>query len=1012
MTFDPARIADPLYFAENRMVAHSDHRWFASESEAQHGDSSFEYSLNGPWAFHYAKNPSQVIAHCTDPGFDFSEWDTIRVPGHIQLQGYGRPQYVNTQYPWDGHEEIVPGEVPTEFNPVGTYAKTFELEEPLAAGERLALCFKGAESAVALWVNGTYIGYASDSFTPSEFDITGTVHVGTNTIVARVFHWCAGSWLEDQDFFRFSGLFRDVTLYRRPAVHVDDIRVRTDVHGDGESARLTVRTQVTGCGSVRVSLRGVVDFEEIDPETFVLDLREPHLWSAEDPYLYHVSVDVYDGAGRRTEYIPLTVGVRRFGVEDGLLRINGKRIVFKGVNRHEFGLHGRAMTREEVESDIKALKAIGVNAVRTSHYPNNSYFYELCDEYGLYVIDEMNLESHGLWDPIRAGAVPVEEAVPGDRQEWLPLLLDRAASMVQRDKNHPCVVMWSCGNESFGGTDIREVSRYFKKVDDRPVHYEGVTWDPRYPETTDVVSQMYTPAAEIEEFLRTHREKPFILCEYAHAMGNSFGAVDKYRDLARCEELFQGGFIWDFADQVIAMKDRYGRSFFGYGGDSGEAPHDGEFSGNGIFFADHTPTPRIQEVRYLYQGLNATITDTIIEVTNSYLFTRSSQFQCIVILRREGNEIARLELETDVAPGESRIYENPLRLPSEPGEYTVDLSFRLRSDQPWACAGHEVAWEQQVFRQAPVEARLLPTIKVGNEAPIVVHGIHTIGVKGRHFSAIFSRLVGGLQSYQYGTDRSGGRQLLAAMPVPNFWHAPTSNERGWGGPSHDVAWLAASSYPVARKGLNEPRVDVTGGDVVVTYTYELPTVPPSECDVAYAVAGDGHVTVTATLRPGQGLTDPPEFGMTFITDAELSHLRFYGEGPDECYVDRRNGARLGVYSAAVADQLTAYLRPQEAGNHTGVRWAEVIDDSGAGLRFDAAGAPNGMEFSALPWTPFEIQNAAHPNELPPILHTVLRPALMRRGVGGDDSWGAMTHPEYRLPAGEELNFTFGFRGIV
>lgn len=1017
MTFDVSRIADPLYFAENTLPPHSDHRWFASIEEASRGDSSFEHSLNGAWQFLYAKNPGQVIQDFVNPAFDRSGWDSIRVPAHIQLQGYDKPQYVNTQYPWDGHEEISPGAVPTKFNPVGCYATTFRLDRPLAAGERLSVSFKGAESAIAVWLNGTYIGYGTDSFTPSEFDLTPALVDGDNLLAVQVFKWCAGSWLEDQDFFRFSGLFRDVVLYRRPAVHAEDIHVHTFVGEDLSSARLTVNVAREGKGKVRVSLRGGASFAETNPGVFELDIRDPHLWSAEDPFLYQLVVEVLSEDGTLLEYIPQSVGIRRFGIEGGLLRINGRRIVFKGVNRHEFGLHGRVMTCEEVEADIRALKAFGINAVRTSHYPNNSYFYELCDEYGLYVIDEMNMESHGLWDPIRYGNFPVDEATPGNRPEWLPLLLDRAANMLQRDKNHPCVVMWSCGNESFGGKDIFEVSQYFRAHDNRPVHYEGVTWDPRYPGTTDVVSQMYTPAAQIEDFLRTHRDKPFILCEYAHSMGNSFGAVDKYLDLAYREDLFQGGFIWDFADQAILMHDRYGRAFFGYGGDSGEAPHDGEFSGNGIFFADHSPTPRMQEVQYLYQGLTATITHTDITVTNRNLFTPSSYYRCLVTLSREGTELSRYELETDVQPGESAVYPNPAKLPADQGEYAIDLSFRLREAERWAPADHEVAWDQQVFEVLPGEGE--PNHEPGiwdyaevTEPPEVIQGNHTLGVRGPHFHAIFSRLAGGLQSYQYGTTPRGGRELLHAVPLPNFWHAPTSNERGWGGPARDAGWLAASRYAIPKNIPTELDFHMRGECAVVTYMYTLPSSPQSTCSVEYAVDRAGRVEVTTTLEPGDGLPDAPEFGMLFIAGAELAHLRMYGEGPEECYVDRRRGARLGIYEGAVADQLTPYIRPQEAGSHTGVRWAEITDGDGAGLRFDAAGAIHGMELSALPWTPYEVENARHPNELPPILHTVIRPALMRRGVGGDDSWGAMTHPEYRLPADQELRFTFGFQGIL
>ncbi len=1005
MGFDLDRLADPEYFSEFRLPAHSDHRWFAGRAEAGAGTSSFEQCLNGLWKFHYAKNPGQVIAGFESVEVDCSSWDDIPVPAHIQLQGYDRPQYTNVQYPWDGQESVEPGEVPQRYNPVGSYVKLFTLDRPLRTGERVSVAFKGAESAVAVWCNGVYIGYGTDSFTPSEFDLTDALVEGENKLAAQVFRWSAGSWIEDQDFYRFSGLFRDVVLHRRPATHAEDVAVTTTVSDDLDEATVSVRVSLIGDGSVRGVLGGAGELTDAGDGVLRLSVARPRLWSAEDPFAYELELEVRDSLGTLTEFIPLMVGIRRFGIEDGLLRINGQRIVFNGVNRHEFGLQGRVMTREQTEADIRLMKGAGINAVRTSHYPNNSFFYDLCDRYGLYVMDEMNVESHGMWARVTNGELTVEQALPGDRPEWLPTLLDRAGSMFERDKNHPSIVMWSCGNESFGGTNMLAVSNYLREVDDRPVHYEGVHWDPRYPETTDVVSQMYTPASQVRAWLKTHRDKPMILCEYAHAMGNSFGAVDAYVDLAHSEPLFQGGFIWDFADQAIQLRDRHGRDYFGYGGDCGESPTDYDFSANGIFFADRAPTPKVQEVRYLYQGFRISIGPDAVEVANRHLFTGSGCYDCVVSLSREGTVLAECRIDTAVPPGSSARYPLPFAIPTEPGEYAVDVSFRLRQATPWAAAGYEIAWEQAVF---PVTGTPSGPERGVGARPELVTGTHNFGVRGDHFMASFSRLHGGLTSYRYGLTRDGGKELLASIPQPNFWHAPTSNERGWGMPFRDGQWLLASRYPQFVPGPDNPSVATFDDSVEVTYNYVLPTSPASRSQVAYRVFGSGRIEVTTTVRPGRGLPDMPEFGLLLTTGADLHHLRWYGEGPEECYLDRRNGARLGVYSGDVRRQLTSYVRPQEAGNHTGVRWATVTDDRGTGLRFDSA---TGMEFSALPWTPFEVENATHPVELPPVHHTVLRPALMRRGVGGDDSWGAETHPEYRLPRARELVFRFGFQGV-
>lgn len=994
MSFDPALLSDPRTVSIGRLAPHSDHRWFASLEEEHRGASSYERSLDGPWKFAYARNPASAPRGFADPAFDISTWDDIQVPGHIQLQGYDRPQYANTQYPWDGHEDVTPPCVPTRFNPTACYVKDVVLD-PVAPGERVTVTFEGAETGLAAWINGHFLGYAEDSFTPSEFDLTDYLTEGRNRLAVKVFKWTSASWLEDQDFFRFSGLFRSVILRTLPPAHARDIRASVHVAEDLTSAVITVQVDLEGNGSVTATFNGQ-PMEPVGSSGFQTTVDQPRLWSAEDPYLYDVRLEVRDESGKPVEYIPLRVGVRRFGIEDGLIKINGRRLVFLGVNRHEFGMNGRVMTREETEADLIALKRAGVNAIRTSHYPNNSFFYDLADKYGFYVVDEMNLETHGLWER----GIEVADAIPGDRPEWLPALLDRAANLYQRDKNHPSVVIWSCGNESYGGTDILAVANYFRTHDSRPVHYEGVFQDPRYPQTTDIRSEMYTPAAEVERRLQQHRDKPMILCEYAHAMGNSFGAVDRYLDLADREPLFQGGFIWDFADQAIQMTDRYGNRFFAYGGDHGEAPHDNDFCGNGIFFADRSPTPQMQEVKYLYQGIRATVTEDTVTVTNRYDFTSTDRFDCVVTVKAEGHELARATLATAVAPGERATYPLPITLPSAPGEYTIDVTFQLPETTPWAPAGYPVSAEQAVIVVPP--SSLDPAPRLHLPSLTVVDGTHNIGVHGTDFSALFSRLYGGLQSYQH-----RGRNLLQSIPMPNFWHAPTSNELGWNAPFEGGQWLLASRYAKFEPGPDNPTLAMRDGNAVVTYRYLLPTSPQCSCIVEYEVHGNGRVDVTQSLADARGLADLPEFGMLFKVDADLSTLTWYGEGPAESYVDRRLGARVDVYQQPVSDQLTQYLLPQEAGNHTGVRWAEVTDDGGVGLRFSAA-VP--MEFSALPWSPFEIESAAHHHELPPVHHTFIRPALARRGVGGDDSWGARPHPEFVIDPGAAL-FHFSFQAV-
>ena len=486
------KVKDPAWFQENRVSAHSDHRYYASMEELEQKQDNFRYSLNGLWKFHYAKNYDSTI-----PGFEAMDyccrsWDDIHVPAHIQMEGYDRPQYANVQYPWEGWEELEPGEIPTRFNPTASYAKYFEVPENMK-GKRIFISFQGAESGIAVWLNGNYVGYSEDTFTPSEFELTPYLKEGENKLAAQVFKFTSSSWCEDQDFFRFSGIYRDVYLYAVPEVHVEDMRIRTLLDDTFTKADLEIVLKASAEGNVKVSLSKdgktlMTEESRLDGETeLVMKVDEPQLWSAESPTLYDLLFRVYDKDGNLMEVIPYRVGFRRFEMKDSIMTLNGKRVVFKGVNRHEFSsVSGRHVSREELIKDIVTMKRNNINAIRTCHYPDGSDIYDLCDEYGLYMIAENNLESHGSWDSQAEKKAPdLNKVVPCDHPEWLGMMLDRVNSMYQRDKNHPAILIWSCGNESFGGKDIYEMSEFYRREDPtRLVHYEGVFWDRRYNETS------------------------------------------------------------------------------------------------------------------------------------------------------------------------------------------------------------------------------------------------------------------------------------------------------------------------------------------------------------------------------------------------------------------------------------------------------------------------------------------------------------------------------------------------
>ncbi|HIQ62377.1 MAG TPA: DUF4981 domain-containing protein [Candidatus Avichristensenella intestinipullorum] len=1017
MHFDEQLLKNPAYFAQNRLAAHSDHVAYASMQELASGQSSLRYSLNGLWKFHYARNPGQVIPGFEAVDFDCSDWADIPVPAHMQMEGYGAPQYTNVQYPWDGCQDVEIGEIPERFNPVGSYVRTFFLPEAMR-GKRVFISFDGAESCVALWLNGQYVGFTSDSFTPHAFELTPYLCDGLNKLACRVYRFSAGSWLEDQDFLRFSGLYRDVWLYAACEAHIEDVRIKTLLDDDYTDAVLDVRLRMllspaAAPGTVRLALtdgsRVIASSEQAAQETvsFRLPVSAPKLWSSESPFLYDLLITAADETGVEREVVRERVGFRRFELRDGVMQLNGRRIVFKGVNRHDFCAEtGRAVTPDVIRRDLLTMKRNNINAVRTSHYPNHSALYALCDELGLYVIDENNMETHGTWDPIVRGRRPLSYALPGNRMEWLPILLDRVTSTYERDKNHPCVLVWSCGNESFGGEVIYEMSALFRRLDDtRLVHYEGVTSDRRRNDSTDIESQMYTPVTELRRFLAEHRSRPFILCEYAHAMGNSNGAMHKYTEYAYEEPLYQGGFIWDFIDQSIRTKDRYGLTTYAYGGDFDDRPTDYNFCGNGIVYGDGKESPKMQEVRYNYQNITAKVDADRAIVTNRSMFTPTSAFACVATLARDGVEIARAELATDVPPSESREYALPFPAQTRAGEYAVTLSFRQKEATPWAPCGHEVAFAQGVYKVAGTERATT------RHAPLrIVRGECNTGVQGEHFQVLFGDLAGGLISYRY-----GGREMLRAVPRPNFWRAPIDNDMGNGMPVRYAQWKIASVYAstkataaLAERNAHPQAVENPDGSVSLSYVYGLATTPPAECSLTYTVHPCGQVTVTLAYDPVEGLGDMPEFGVMFKLDADCSCIRYYGLGPDENYVDRHEGARLGIFRTTARDNLAHYLVPQECGNRTGVRWAEVTDFRGRGLRFTG----DAMEFSALPYTPHELENAAHEYELPPVHYTVVRASQMQMGVGGDNSWGARTHEEYLLDVGGRKTFTFSFRGIV
>lgn len=1019
--FDYNKVKDPQFFKENVLPAHAALHLYKSEKEAARGQSSLIQSLDGIWKFSYAVNINSAVKEFEKESYDCRPWEDIRVPAHIQMEGYDIPQYANTQYPWDGREALWPGEIPERFNPVASYVKYFEVPENMQ-GQEIRIVFEGVESGMVLWLNGVYVGYSEDSFTPSEFDLTPYLKDGENKLAVQVFKWTSSSWCEDQDFYRFSGIYRSVYLYAVPRVHVEDLTVKTLFEGeDFEQAKLSVCGRAKGDGVCRFRLKdgetilftkeipagAEMGFEEI--------IQKPKLWSAEEPYLYQLEVTCVNGAGNAVEYVSQYVGFRKFELKDRRMLLNGKRIVFKGTNRHDFSsISGRHISYEELVKDVVTMKRNNINAIRTSHYPDDERLYELCDLYGLYLIAENNMESHGSWTAYLKGKKDMSFVVPDDKEEWREMMFDRIHSCYQRDKNHPAVLIWSVGNESYGGKTIYEMSELFRKLDDtRLVHYEGVFNDRRYNASSDMESRMYAKVADIEEYLERDGGKPFICCEYTHAMGNSCGAMHKYTELADQENSgYQGGFIWDYIDQSIYKKDRYGKWFQAYGGDFGERPTDYNFSGNGIAYGgEREASPKMQAVKYNYQNISVTIGKDSFEVWNKNLFVSTENFHCVAELLRDGVSVEKKELTgISVAPESRCVYPAPFVLPQEPGEYAVTISFLLKKDTLWASAGHETA-----FGQAVVDRVESPMQK--KKPFTVVWGDDNVGVRGESFDVLFAEPAGASSAFGLVSYRYAGKELIEAVPRPNFWRAPTDNDEGNNMAGRQGQWKLASLYATGKgmgrkldapgEAYENPVVKEEDDHVSVTYIYDLQTTPAASCQLNYKVYGDGSIQTTLTYDPVEGLSDMPEFGVLFKLNADYDRLEWYGNGPEETYADRDQGAKLGIYRNLVADNMAAYLVPQECGNKTKVRWAKVMDRRGRGMLFSG----ENLNFSALPYTPHEIENARHPYELPPVHYTVVRVAGGQMGVGGDDSWGAPVHPEYHLDVNQKMEFSFTFRGI-
>lgn len=998
--FDKAILANPEIFEQNRLEPHSDHLYYANEKELFFKNSSFIKSLNGTWRFTYCKNVEAFNTDFVKEDFDDSAFDFIEVPGHFETQGFGHNHYTNNAYPWDGNENVMPGQIPSKFNPVGSYIREFTVPENF---NNTFICFSGVDSAFALWVNGKYVGYSEDSCTPAEFELTPYLKSGTNRLCVAVFKFTSGSWLEDQDFFRFSGIFRDVFLFTKPKAHVNDLEIKTTLHDNYTKATVNVLFKLEGEGKVELTLtspKGDVVGTYHGSNEICFDVEDAMLWSAEKPNLYSALIKVYTKENELSEVILERIGLREFKLIDKVMCLNGKRVIFNGVNRHEFSAtKGRAgIDESEMRRDLMIMKDLNINALRTCHYPNSSALYRLCDEIGLYVIDEVNLETHGTWQALGIDMPDNPWILPKDHKEWREAVLARGKAMVERDKNHAAIVIFSCGNEAFGGSIIYELSNYLReRADDRLVHYEGLFHDRSYNDSSDMESQMYSTVEYVKNFLKDHREKPFIMCEYTHAMGNSCGGMKLYTDLTKTEPLFQGGFIWDFVDQAIYRKDNHGHTFLGYGGDFDDFPNDGNFSGNGIVFADRSLTPKCAEVKFNYQPFTLEVLEDSVTITNYNLFTNLNEYDLKATLKINGKIVKEQILGSyDLAPSKSMTIslngfaKDLFDKTKEEGIICVSV---LRKPGCEEELSRELAFGEAIFGN--YEAPRLKSTKFE-----IVNGFNNVGIRGKNFSYMFSKGKGFLISA-----KRCNQEIMRYPMQLNFFRAPIDNDVG-NKMSHRLgAWKIAGEYSTC-VGYN---VKEDSGVIKIAFDHKLGGTKDTIVKVIYSIDATGELTIELDYKKSNELPDEMMvFGFELKVKEELNKLCYYAKGPTEGYNDRDNGLKLSIYESEVSKEYVPYLKPQECGNHTKSRYVALTNSHNHGLFISMV--DNSFEFSALPYSSSELENAMHIIELPQPSCTHLRINAVQAGIGGDDSWGANILEKYRLQ-NQDRNFKIKLRLI-
>jgi beta-galactosidase len=998
---------DPTVNEINRLPMHSNYFAYENENLALKGikeNSANFMTINGLWKFYWVKNADMRSTDFSAVNYNDKGWADMPVPGMWELNGFGDPVYTSGGYAWANEFRNNPPEVPVENNHVGSYRKEITIPQNWK-GKEIIAHFGSVTSNMYLWVNGQFVGYSEDSKLEAEFNLTKYLNPGKNTIAFQVFRWCDGTYLEDQDFTRFCGVGRDCFLYTRNSKKIQDIRVTTDLDEQYTDANLNIKLNVVGSASVNLKLlddKGNIvkgaDIKGSGELSSTLKIETPKKWTAETPNLYTLIATLSDN-GKTVEVLPVKIGFRKVEIKNAQLLVNGKPILIKGANRHEMDPdYGYVISPERMLQDIRIMKELNINAVRTCHYPDYNLWYELCDKYGIYVVAEANVESHGMG---------YGDKTLAKNPAYAKAHLERNQRNVQRSFNHPSVIIWSLGNEAGFGPNFEACYRWIKNEDSsRPVQYEQA----RTNEFTDIYCPMYLPYDRCVTYSEGDGKKPLIQCEYMHAMGNSEGGFKEYWDLVRKYPKFQGGFIWDFVDQSIRMKDKNGTQFYGYGGDYNKYDASSQnFHDNGLIGPDRRLNPHAYEAAAQYQSIWVTPSDIVkgeINVYNENFFRDLSGYYLDWQLLADGNVVETgVVNELNVAShqtGKIKLNYNTTNK-YENKELLLNVSFKLKQDEYLLPAGFTVAKNQLPvvpFQPVKLEIKNTESSNIPVVAPVVKDNNRLfLIVLGESFRIEFNKSTGLLCKY----DIDGIPMLNEGGALtPNFWRAPTDNDMGANLQKKYVVWRNPEFK------LKSLRDSIENNQLVVKAIYNLPSVS-AKFFLTYIISNTGSVKVTERMEADKSATvsNMFRFGMQLQMPQDFNRIKYYGRGPLENYADRKSSTDLGKYSQTVDEQFYPYIRPQETGTKSDIRWWQQMNTGGKGIKFTAETpfSASALHYSIESLDDGPEKDQRHSELVPKVDYTNICIDKVQMGLGGVNSWGAMPLEKYRLPyADYEFSF--------